>query len=67
LGNNGFVIDCHTWLAPRVPFLIEAANYPPCNILSDDVYKDRRWPLSRRGKFIEFTTNEQSTVRIGSE
>jgi hypothetical protein len=67
LGNNGFVIDCRTWLAPRVPFLIEAANYPPCNILSDDVYKDRRWPLSRRGKFIEFTTNEQSTVRIGSE
>ena len=66
-GDTGFVIDCHTWLAPRVPFLLEAANYPPCNILSDDVYKDRRWPLFRRGKFIEFATSEQSTIKIGSE
>ena len=66
-GDTGFVIDCHTWLAPRVPFLLEAANYPPCNILSDDVYKDRRWPLFRKGKFIEFATSEQSTIKIGSE
>jgi len=66
-GGTGFVIDCHTWLAPRVPFLLEAGNYPPCNILSDDVYKDRRWPLFRRGKFIEFTPSAQSTIKIGSE
>jgi hypothetical protein len=64
-GDTGFVIDCHGWLAPRLPFLLEVANYPPCNILSEDVYKDRRWPIFRRGKFIEFVTNDQSTIRIG--
>src|SRR5882724_10122707 len=38
-GETGFVIDCHAWVAPRLPFLLEVANYPPCNILSEDVYK----------------------------
>ena len=64
-GDIGFVIDCHAWVAPRLPFLLEVANYPPCNILSEDVYKDRRWPLFRRGQFIEFGTNGLSTIRIG--
>ena len=64
-GGTGFVIDCHAWVAPRLPFLLEAANYPPCNMLSEDVYKDRRWPLFRRGQFIEFLTNDLSTIRIG--
>jgi hypothetical protein len=64
-GDTGFVIDCHAWVAPRLPFLLEAANYPPCNILSEDVYKDRRWPLFRRGQSIEFVTDDLSTIRIG--
>jgi hypothetical protein len=64
-GDTGFVIDCHAWVAPHLPFLLEVANYPPCNILSDDVYKDRRWPLFRRGRFIEFLTGDLSTIRIG--
>ena len=64
-GNTGWVIDCHTWIAPRLPFLIEAANYPPCNILSEDVYNDRRWPLFHRGRFIEFVTSDRTTIRIG--
>jgi hypothetical protein len=64
-GDTGWVIDCHAWVAPRLPFLVEAANYPPCNILSEDVYKDRRWPLFRRGRFIEFVTSDGSTIRIG--
>jgi hypothetical protein len=64
-GDTGFVIDCHAWVAPRLPFLLEAANYPPCNILSEDVYKDRRWPLFRRGHFIESVTANLSTIRIG--
>ncbi len=64
-GDTGWVIDCHAWVAPRLPFLLEVANYPPCNILSEDVYKDRRWPLFRRGHFIEFVTNDGSTIRIG--
>jgi hypothetical protein len=64
-GDTGFVIDCHEWVAPHLPFLLEVANYPPCNILSEDVYKDRRWPLVRRGQFIEFLTEGLSTVRIG--
>ena len=63
--DTGFVIDCHAWVAPRLPFLLEAANYPPCNILSEDVYKDRRWPLFRRGQSIEFVTDDLSTIRIG--
>jgi hypothetical protein len=63
-GDTGWVIDCHTWVAPRLPFLLEVPNYPPCNILSDDVYKDRRWPLFRRGIFIEFMTSDLSTIRI---
>jgi hypothetical protein len=62
--NTGWVIDCHAWVAPRLPVLLEAANYPPCNILSDDVYKDRRWPLFRRGHFIEFVADDFSTIRI---
>lgn len=64
-GDTGFVIDCHAWAAPRLPFLLEIANYPPCNILSEDVYKDRRWTLLRRGQFIEFGTSDLSTIRIG--
>jgi hypothetical protein len=62
--NTGWVIDCHAWVAPRLPVLLETANYPPCNILSDDVYKDRRWPLFRRGRFIEFVADDLSTIRI---
>jgi hypothetical protein len=62
--NTGWVIDCHAWVAPRLPVLLEAANYPPSNILSDDVYKDRRWPLFRRGNFIEFVADDLSTIRI---
>ncbi len=57
-GDMGWVIDCHAWVAPRWPFLLEVINYPPCNLLSDDVYKDRRWPLIRRGRFIEFVTSD---------
>jgi hypothetical protein len=64
-GETGFVIDCHAWVAPRLPFLLEVANYPPCNILSEDVYKDRRWMLFRRGPFIEFGTDGLSTIRVG--
>lgn len=64
-GDTGFVIDCHAWVAPHLPFLLEVPNYPPCNILSEDVYKDRRWPLVRRGQFIEFLTDGLSNVRIG--
>jgi hypothetical protein len=65
-GDTGFVIDCHTWVAPRLPFLLEAANYPPCNILSDDVYKNRRWSLFRRGRSIEFMIDTRTTIRIDS-
>jgi hypothetical protein len=54
VGDTGFVIDCPAWVAPRLPILLETANFPPCNMLSEDVYKNRRWPLFRRGKFIEF-------------
>ena len=64
-GNAGWVIDCHAWVAPRFPMLLEAGNYPPCNLLSEDVYKDRRWPLIRRGLSLEFVTSDLSTVRIG--
>jgi hypothetical protein len=64
-GETGFVIDCHAWVAPRLPFLLEIANYPPCNILSEDVHKDRRWTLFRKGQFIEFGTDGFSTIRIG--
>ena len=63
-GDTGFVIDCHAWVAPQLPFLLETANYPPCNILSNDVYKDRRWSLIRRGRFIEFAVNGGTTIRI---
>jgi len=64
-GDTGLVIDCHAWVAPHLPFLLEVANYPPRNILSEDVYKDRRWPLFRRGPFIEFLTDDLSTIQIG--
>src|SRR5690349_9943503 len=36
-GDTGWVIDCHAWVAPRLPFLLEVGDYPPCNILSVDV------------------------------
>ena len=64
-GDTGFVVDCHAWIAPRLPFLLEAGNYPPCNILSEDVYNDRRWPLFNRAHFIEFVTRDRTTIRIG--
>ena len=63
-GDTGFVIDCHTWVAPDFPLLLEAADYPPCNILSEDVYKDRRWPVFRRQHSLEFAASGGATIRI---
>jgi len=43
--ETGFVIDFHAWVAPGLPFLLEVANYLPCNLLCEEVHKDRRWTL----------------------
>lgn len=59
------MIDCHAWVAFRLPFLLEVPYTPP-NILSEDVYKDRRWPLLRRGHFIEFMTSDCPRSKLAS-
>jgi len=35
-GNMGFVADCHRWVSPHFPFLLETRHYPRCKSLRVD-------------------------------
>jgi hypothetical protein len=63
-GDMGSVVDCDQWVAPRLPFLPETRNYPPCKNPFNDSSRARRWPLINKGKFMQFDLKDQSAIRI---
>jgi hypothetical protein len=69
-GDMGAVIDCHDWLAPRVPFLLVTRRYPPCNGLREGRPMQKGKPYCRRISIIardypiQFTTEDQTTIGI---
>lgn len=63
-GDMGSVVDCHEWVAPRSPLLLETRNYPPCKRLRKDETALHRWPLIRRGNSMQFVTNDHSTISL---
>ena len=63
-GNMGFVVDCHEWVAPHLPFLLETRSYPPCNMLPEDGPKPWGWPLIDKGNSMQFVTKDQATIGI---
>ncbi len=63
-GDMGFVVDCSPWVAPHLPVLPVARNYPPCKSLSDGVSRTKRWPLMDEGKAMRFVLRDQSVLRI---
>jgi hypothetical protein len=61
-GEMGSVSDCGTWVAPRLAWLLEMRNYPPCkHFLRSGT---RRWSLFDKGDSMEFLLPDQSKVRI---
>jgi hypothetical protein len=63
-GDVGTVVDCHEWVAPRLPMLLESRTYPPCKRLLGDGPVLRRWPLVVRGNSIQFVLKDNSTVSV---
>jgi hypothetical protein len=63
-GDTGTVVDCHEWVAPHFPLLLETRTYPPCKHLLDDGPVLRRWPLVVRGNSMQFVLKDNSTVSV---
>jgi hypothetical protein len=63
-GDMGFVADCHEWVAPHFPFLLQTRSYPPCKRLPEDEHGLRRWPLILRSHSMQFVTKDHSTISI---
>jgi hypothetical protein len=63
-GDMGSVIDCHEWVAPHLPLLLETRSYPPCKRLADDGVQ--RWSLILRRKSMQFVTKDNSTISVVS-
>ncbi len=63
-GDMGSVVDCHEWVAPRLPFLLETRNYPPCKRLAEDELALRRWPLIWQRNSMQFVTKDRSTISV---
>jgi len=63
-GDMGSVADCHRWVAPHFPFLLQTRSYPPCKRLPEDELGLRRWPLMVRGHSMKFVTKDHSTISV---
>jgi hypothetical protein len=63
-GDMGSVADCHQWVAPRFPFLLQTLTYPPCERIPEDELGPRRWPLMLRGRSMQFVTKDHSTISV---
>ena len=63
VGNMGFVIDCHHWIAPRSPLLLEFGNYPRCEVRPEDGV---RWgyPLMSKRGIVQFVNSSGDKVTL---
>jgi hypothetical protein len=64
VGDIGSVIDCHDWIAPRLPFLIATSDYPSCNLLTENRANSPRWPLFLKGGAEQFVTANGEVITI---
>lgn len=49
-GNEGVALDCESWVAPRLPVLVETHHYPPCGEFSAKKSKGYPFKSDRRFK-----------------
>jgi hypothetical protein len=63
-GNMGNVIDCHEWVAPRFPVLLETRNYPPCVARREDRLDSPGWPLMSKEHGMQFVTKNGQTITL---
>lgn len=63
-GDTGTVVDCHEWVAPHFPLLLETRTYPPCKRLPDDGPVLRRWRLVIRRNSMQFVLKDNSTISV---
>jgi hypothetical protein len=61
-GDTGSVVECHDWAAPRLPLLLVSTNHPPC--IAGSKATTSRWSLIRKGRSLEFVTDDHRAVRI---
>ena len=60
-GDIGLVLDCGSWVAPRLPFLIASDRYPPCSRYHR---KQGSRSLLQRNGGMQFVTDSGSTVKL---
>jgi hypothetical protein len=63
-GNMGNVIDCHEWVAPRLPVLLGTRNYPPCMARPADGPDSSGWPLMNKENGMQFVTRNGQTITL---
>jgi hypothetical protein len=63
-GDMGSVVDCHEWVAPHLPILLETRTYPPCGRLPEDGPAGQRWSLTLRGHSMQFVAKDHSTISV---
>jgi len=63
-GNLGSVTDCHDWVAPRLPLLIQTRSYPPCLVRPDEAKRRWIWTLTPYPHGVKFVTPEHETIVI---
>jgi hypothetical protein len=64
IGNMGNVVDCHEWVAPRLPVLLVTRNYPPCVARPEDGPEAKGWPLIIRENGMQFVTKDGHTITL---
>ncbi len=63
-GDMGSVVDCHEWVAPRLPFVLKTRSYPPCKRIQADGPALQRWPLIRQSSSMQFIAKDGSIVSV---
>jgi len=59
-GDMGYVLDCHNWVAPRMPVLIETEGYPNCT-------SEHYVPIIARGLSEEFVDVNGDTLVVSAQ
>jgi len=62
--DTGRVIDCRTWIAPRLPILIETRSYPKCQDRLYDTTHNPRMALTAKGGVTQFRTMQGDVISM---